>query len=250
MQIPDQSLDTRQPQKNVVQQPVLLFEPDLEWIVPAVGRRFADREATLRFFRGLRTGAKRPCHQQAGQGCGLQAMRALGQGIDTRGKYADSAQAGSVRSGNYRGNAGLLDGFQAGGEVFAQLGDFRCNYCLAIRLTGVLCEIVLMVILGGPESRRWQDGSNDRIKPGVVGGERGDQRSSRCGLFFGVCKDDRAILAADIVSLPVERGGIVNGEKRGEQRSVVDDGRIEFDAHHLRVAGIAVANLRVGRVTP
>ena len=62
MNIVDQTLDACQPQEDVVQQLVLLFEPELEWVAPAVGYRFAYREATLRFFRGLRTGEKWPCH--------------------------------------------------------------------------------------------------------------------------------------------------------------------------------------------
>ncbi len=68
-------------------------------------------------------------------------------------------------------------------------------------------------------------------------------------MLGGVVGVDRAaILRADIVALPVQRGGIVHGEEHAQQVFVGDDVRIERHLHHLGMPGVAGADLLVGRV--
>ena len=60
--------------------------------------------------------------------------------------------------------------------------------------------------------------------------------------------DRRAVLRTDVVALGIQRGGIVNDEKHFKQIGVADDSRIEGDAHHFGMAGVAAADVFIGRI--
>src|SRR5690606_1929457 len=68
-------------------------------------------------------------------------------------------------------------------------------------------------------------------------------------LLLGVMEEDGgAVLGALIGALPVEGGGVVNGEEHGEQVPVADHRRVKGDLYHLRVAGVPLADGTVGRI--
>src|SRR5690606_27574022 len=58
--------------------------------------------------------------------------------------------------------------------------------------------------------------------------------------------NDGAVLSTDIVALPVQRGGIVNGEEYFQDFAVADHRRIIGQPYHLCMPGLAFADLRIG----
>ena len=67
-------------------------------------------------------------------------------------------------------------------------------------------------------------------------------------LFGGMIEDRRSVLRADVVSLAVERGGVVDREKYFEQFAEGRNGGIEGDLNHFGVTRRAATDLLVGRV--
>ena len=61
-------------------------------------------------------------------------------------------------------------------------------------------------------------------------------------------KNGRAVLAADVVALTVERGRVVDYEEDFQQVAVTEQFRIEGDTHHFRVSGVATAHCFIGRI--
>src|SRR3546814_15928003 len=57
----------------------------------------------------------------------------------------------------------------------------------------------------------------------------------------------RAILGADIIALPIELRRVMNMKEDIQNVVIADHGRIEFHAHRLGMAGVAVADLAIGR---
>ncbi len=130
----------------------------------------------------------------------------------------------------------------------AQLGCLGADDKLAVRLLRIIREIILVIVFRRPESRRWQYGGDDGVRPDMGGAQLGDQRLRDGGLFRIVREDDRAVLCAHIVALAIERGRVVDGEKRVEQGAVVDDRRIEMHLYDFRMPGGAVADAGVIRL--
>src|SRR5262245_45507702 len=102
---------------------------------------------------------------------------------------------------------------QSTGEVLAKLGHLRRHHVLAIRLLGVGPEVSLMVVL------RWVErpGSGDlRYNRAIeeTGGRQLSDLGLRGDLLFGRVKEDRRpVLSADVISLPIERLRVVDGEE-------------------------------------
>src|SRR5437870_856462 len=64
-------------------------------------------------------------------------------------------------------------------------------------------------------------------------------------LGFAGREDGRSILSADVIVLPVQRGGIVHAEKIIQESLVAEPGGIEYGLNGLGVARAAGANLFV-----
>ena len=74
-------------------------------------------------------------------------------------------------------------------------------------------------------------------------------RALGLGLLLGaVIEDDRAVLRADVVALPVLGGRIVDREEHVQQVAELTTFGIEGDLHDLGMAGVAAADLLVGRI--
>lgn len=73
----------------------------------------------------------------------------------------------------------------AGGERLAELLDLRRHHILAVRLKGVVAEVVLVVVLGGMELGGGGHFCHNRVRPG---GLRGLQRGVNDGAWAGSMK--------------------------------------------------------------
>ena len=60
-------------------------------------------------------------------------------------------------------------------------------------------------------------------------------------------KNRRPVLRARVVALHVQGGGIVNNEENFQQLTKRNDFGVEADADHLGMAGIAAADVLIGR---
>src|SRR5512139_574331 len=63
-----------------------------------------------------------------------------------------------------------------------------------------------------------------------------------------MAENRRAVLSADVVALAVELGRVVQREEHLQQVAVRNHVWVEAHLHHLGVAGVAVADVLVGRV--
>src|SRR5215510_4490731 len=70
----------------------------------------------------------------------------------------------------------------------------------------------------------------------------------RVALLVRSIENYGAVLGADIVSLPIQGGWVMDGEKDFEQLAIGELVRIEGYAHYFNMAGIAGANLAICRV--
>ena len=136
--------------------------------------------------------------------------------------------------------------FEELGILSAKLRHFGSNYHPAVGLLRVIGEVVAVIVLSGIEiCQRADFCDNGRIPP--LGCFLAHALSN-ISLFFAVIEDHRTILGPDIFTLAVRRSGIVSAEKHLHQLFITDHGRVERDAHHLRVAGGIRAHLLVGRI--
>jgi hypothetical protein len=118
---------------------------------------------------------------------------------------------------------------------------------VAVRHLG---QVLLVVVLGEIERRCIDDLCRDRsVAVGrqhlLVGSLRG---LGGLALRVGADIDAGTVLAADVVALAHALRGVVALPEGLEQRLVADLRRVEYDQHHLVVAGAARAYLLVGRV--
>jgi len=89
---------------------------------------------------------------------------------------------------------------------------------------------------------------DDRRAVGLAGLDVADDFFSHLLLRVVGVVDAAAVLRADIVALAVERGRVVHHEEDLEDFAQADLRRVEFELHHLGVAGAAGADLFVGRL--
>ena len=129
-----------------------------------------------------------------------------------------------------------------------KLLQLRFNHKIAIRLIGIICVIILMIILRGIE-----------VFVGLYGGDDGPGKGAAfvelvfivSGLFFlglVVIEDDAAVLGALVVTLAVEGSGVVGFPENFEEFVVGDLSRIVDDLAGFGVAGGALADLFVGGI--
>src|SRR4051794_34231952 len=106
-------------------------------------------------------------------------------------------------------------------------------------------QIILMVVLRGPELGVVDDLRRDRPRPLLL--RALDGFLGRLALLVVVYEDRGAVLRADVVPLPVRRGRIVQAEEEVEDVVVGDLRRVEDDLDGLGVAGAAGLHVFVAR---
>src|SRR5262249_43983120 len=130
-------------------------------------------------------------------------------------------------------------------KLLLELLDFRRHNELAVWLVGIVFVIFLVIVLSDKELLHRLDGGHDRVRPLSRRVQFGDDLFGGGTLVVRSIENDRAVLGADIVSLPIQRGWIVEGEKDLKQLAVAELVRIEGNAHYFHMAGIAGANLAI-----
>lgn len=131
---------------------------------------------------------------------------------------------------------------------FAELGYFGRYYKFAVDLVRVGGEVVLMVVFGGVEGTEGQKFGDDGGGPDLPGVEVGDD-GLRLDLLVGsVVEDGGTVLRADIGTLTVGGGGVVDGEEDVEQVRVADNDRVKADLDGLGVTGEPGAHLLIGGI--
>ena len=72
---------------------------------------------------------------------------------------------------------------------------------------------------------------------------------ARCFILLRAMRENhRAVLCADVITLTIEGGRIMDGKKYFENVTVANDSGIKFNPHHLGMAGVALADLRITRI--
>ena len=99
-----------------------------------------------------------------------------------------------------------------------------------------------MIVLGRIKIRNRCHFRHDRIAPQTGFVQRGNGLLGDGLLLRRVIEDGGTILRPDICALPVEGGGIVNGEEHVQNVLEADDVVIERDLHHFSVTGAAGAH--------
>src|SRR5271157_3088413 len=97
--------------------------------------------------------------------------------------------------------AGL--GLQPARELFPDLLDLGRDGEHAIRLIGMVLEVVLVILLGGVKRGSRLDRGDDRVCKGAVFRKLGNYLLRCLVLLFIAIKNHRAILLADVVALAV-----------------------------------------------
>ena len=114
------------------------------------------------------------------------------------------------------------------------------------RTSAVFFKVALMVLLGRPEARR------GRICVAIgrawLRCSRSRDAIASARLRLAVREDSRAILVADVGSLTIELGRIVNLPKEAQQLVVIDLLRIEGYLDGFGMAGRMTADLTVRRI--
>src|SRR5205814_7496270 len=113
---------------------------------------------------------------------------------------------------------------------------------------GVLLEILLMIVLGGPELAGGDDLGHDRAVPLARARDALLHALGDLPLLVVVIEDGGAVLRADVVVLAVHRRGVVHAEKVAEQLLVAALRRIEDHLDGLGVTGVAAAHVAIGGI--
>src|SRR5579863_4238224 len=109
-----------------------------------------------------------------------------------------------------------------------------------------LFQVLLMILLGGPERGRGLDLRDDRPRKMAL---RSVARGFRLSLLLGRMLENRGpVLAAIIRSLPSQRGGVAIGPELFQQIVIADDVWIEGHFHVLGVPGAVRAHLLICRM--
>ena len=95
----------------------------------------------------------------------------------------------------------------------AKLGHLGCGHGHAVALMGVACKEVLVVILRWPVIGQRQYFGHDRSAVNATRRHFGDQTLGN-GLLFGIgVVNAAAVLGAAVVTLAIQRGGVVYNKK-------------------------------------
>src|SRR5262249_39903845 len=156
--------------------------------------------------------------------------------------------AGASRSGRDRvgSRPRLARGLDVG-EARRALDAGAAQPAIAPR---VLCEILLMIVLGVVELGRFHDLRRDRAITRRAQQALVRVGGAECGtaLLVSVVVDAGAILRADVIALPHALGGIVILPEDAKQVLVADHDGVEDCANALGVAGEPATDLLVRRV--
>lgn len=105
-----------------------------------------------------------------------------------------------------------------------------------------------MITLGRIEYAERGNLGDNRVVPHMIGRQLGYHFVGGLLLLGGIIEDRGTILRSDIRPLPVERGGIMNGEEHIEQIAVGDHFGVERYLHRLGMSRFSGADLFVGGV--
>src|SRR5207244_8502171 len=133
-------------------------------------------------------------------------------------------------------------------ELFAELRDLRGDDGAAVTRRGVLAEVVLMVLLGSVEGLQRRDFGHDRPVPNSGLVDLSDDLPRRLFLLRRGVEDRGSILGADVATLSIQRGRIVDGEEDPQDVRERDDAWVERNLHGLGVARRVRADGLVGGV--
>src|SRR3989475_6769484 len=134
------------------------------------------------------------------------------------------------------------------GELLADFYDLRADHGHAVALLRVLGEVLLMIVLGDVEGPGGDDLGDDGVIEDLVLREGSDHVLGDRLLVRRVVEDRRPVLRADVMTLAVERGRIVDREEDLKQLAEGDHLGVERDLHRLGVAGAACADRLVSRI--
>src|ERR1700677_4216807 len=109
---------------------------------------------------------------------------------------------------------------------------------------GVALQVVLVLRLSLPGRPRWCHLSGDLARPQTRGVDVGDRVLRGPPLLVAEVENGRPVAGPEIVSLPVQRGRVMDLEEELQQVPVGDLVRVEGDLDRLRVTMVAP----VGRV--
>src|SRR5208337_3294826 len=133
-------------------------------------------------------------------------------------------------------------------EFLLQLPELGHDVNVAVRAAPVIAVVILMVRLGRVEFGQGDELGNDRRAKDAAAGEVLVRLLGRLLLLVVVVENDRAVIGAEVVFLPVQGGRVVSHPEDVEELLVADDRRVIFDLDHLGMAGQTGADHLVGRV--
>src|SRR5215469_12815041 len=99
-----------------------------------------------------------------------------------------------------------LGHFQAPGEFLPDFLGLGRDHEHAVRLSRIVCKVVLVIVLGNPERRRWLDGRDNGVLEDPVVGQIGYYFLCSPLLLIAKIENDGTVLFAHVVALPVQRG--------------------------------------------
>jgi hypothetical protein len=142
---------------------------------------------------------------------------------------------------------GLRSGRHFFGVLPPQLRHLGGNHELAVGVSGVACEEVLVIGVGGKEGGEGLHLGDDGRTPVAARIEFADE--GLCGgvLGGGVVEDHGAVLGADVGALTVHSRGVMGRKEDGEEVAVGEAGGVKGDVDDFRVASGSRGHLLVGR---
>src|SRR5690606_41955635 len=131
-------------------------------------------------------------------------------------------------------------------ELLTEFGDFGSYHVLAVRLTRIVGEEIKVHLLSRPEAHtRLFHASHNGRREGLMLAQLFDDRLRLTHLRITGRENRGAILRADVVTLTIERGRVMDHEKDFQQITITDTLWIEFNAHRLSVTGTAFTHRTV-----
>src|SRR5262245_15258167 len=133
--------------------------------------------------------------------------------------------------------------FELGPQLFPELSHFGVNDRTTIRLIGIVAIKILMVILRLIKRGKGADLGDDGIgpEPGRIRVALGFFRAD--SLLLAVIQNDRTILCADIIALPIQGRWIMGAPEDVEDIFKRNNFRIKRNLYDLCVSGGAITHL-------
>src|SRR5215217_3154515 len=132
--------------------------------------------------------------------------------------------------------------------LLAELGHFRRDDYLAVRLEPVVAEVILVVVLGYVELVERRYLGHDRVAPDTLGFQVGNHPFRDSPLLIVVVEDHRPVLCPHVSALAVQSRRVVDSEVDLQNILVRDNRGIERNLHDLGVPRRLRAHRPVGRV--